>query len=882
MRVIVVDDDDNNRRLLEEAAALRACAVIPCRDLADAWTAFLEDPRCLILLDWVMGEDGGLEFCRRVRRHERGLQCVIAIITVRDEPANLQAVLAAGADDYLAKPIDFQLFDVRLSIAQQRLRDIEERERVESALRESERRLRRHNQALTELTQRHHQTEFDMQDELRAILETGAQTLDAARVTMWLYNAERDRLCCVSEFDRVKGVLAGGQELKIADYPNYCRAIEHQRTLAVTDALQDERTKEFAEAYLIPNQVRSMLDAPIRRDNQVVGVVCVDHRGSIREWTLEEQQFAGSLADFSALILEVAERLRAQTELEESRQRYVLAARGANDGLWDWDLKSDNVYFSPRWKRIVGCEEDDIGSSPQEWFDRVHPEDREQIRALLGHHLEGQSPHFESEYRIFHKDGSYRWVLCRGLAVRDSGGKAHRVAGSQTDITERKRALEQLLHDAFHDVLTGLPNRALCLDRLAGAVGRAKRRNRYLFCVMVLGLDRFKIVNDSLGHRIADQLLRAVGRRLESCLRPGDTVARLGGDEFAILLDELQDVSEPTKVARRIHDELANPFEFAGQEVFVSASVGIALSGPDSIRSEDILRNAQTAMYRAKSLGKARSEVFDSAMQNRAVARLKLETDLRRAIDRRQFVVYYQPIVQLDTGRISSFEALVRWQHPERGLVSPVEFIPVAEETGMIISIGQWVLSEAWRQINVWRQRYAEHKNLSVSVNLSGKQLSQPGLLEFIRTLVKETPKDEVGLRLEITESVMMDNAPELVPLLNDLRDLNVQMQIDDFGTGYSSLSYLHQFPIDSLKIDRAFVSNMNGGGTNLEIVRTIITLAQTLGLDVIAEGVETEQQANHLRTLNCEMAQGFLFSRPVASESAEELLAKNVSWSHS
>jgi diguanylate cyclase (GGDEF)-like protein/PAS domain S-box-containing protein len=577
---------------------------------------------------------------------------------------------------------------------------------------------------------------------------------------------------------------------------------------------------------------------------------------------------------------DITERVRAERALRESEERYALAARGANDGLWDWNLITDEVYFSPRWKAMLGYAEDEIGGSPFQWLNRVHPEDVERLKAAINAHVAGLTPQLEDEHRIFHKDGAYRWVLCRGVAVRNGHAKAYRMAGSQTDITERKLAEEQLLHDAFHDTLTALPNRALFIDLLARSLGRAQRRADYRFAVLFIDLDRFKVINDSLGHTVGDELLQALTRRIERCVRPGDTVARLGGDEFTILVDDIGSSSDATRVADRVQHELAKPFTLRGHEVFTSASIGIALSATGYDRAEELLRDADIAMYRAKALGKARYEVFDTAMHARAKAILELETDLRRAIERSEFILQYQPVVSLASGLIVGFEGLIRWQHPQRGLIGPASFIPIAEETGLIIPIGRWVLREACRQAQEWEQKFPAMGNLAISVNLSGKQFAQAHLVEDVGRALKESGLDAHRLRLEITESAVMEDAPSAMAMIDQLRALNVKIDIDDFGTGYSSLSYLQRFEIDNLKIDRSFVSAIgNDRGENAEIVRTIVTLARHLGMDAVAEGVETPDQLALLKELGCQRVQGFLFAAPVEGGEAGRLLAAGQKW---
>jgi len=446
----------------------------------------------------------------------------------------------------------------------------------------------------------------------------------------------------------------------------------------------------------------------------------------------------------------------------------------------------------------------------------------------------------------------------------------------EQNIVKRKKSEEQLRHNAYHDRLTGLPNRALFMDRLGCALKRTKRHKDSLFAVLFIDLDRFKVINDSLGHMVGDQLLIVIAQRLKICLRSEDTGARLGGDEFAILLENIKDVSDAICVVNRIQEELTSPFNLGGQEVFASTSVGIALGTKDYDQPEDLLRDADTAMYHAKALGKARYEVFAPTMHDHVVTFLQLETSLRQAIGRQEFRLYYQPIVLLETGSITGFEALVRWQHPLRGLISPGDFISVAEETGAIIPIGYWVLREACRQIRAWQLQFPE-KPLSISVNLSSKQFSHPKLIESISQILQETSLDASSLRLEITESAIMENSESATAMLLQLRDLEVELHLDDFGTGYSSLSYLHRFPVDVLKIDRSFISRVNISDKKAEIVRAILMLADNLGIETTAEGIETAEQLAQLKGLQCKYGQGYFFSKPVDNEAARAMIAQDL-----
>jgi diguanylate cyclase (GGDEF)-like protein/PAS domain S-box-containing protein len=585
--------------------------------------------------------------------------------------------------------------------------------------------------------------------------------------------------------------------------------------------------------------------------------------------------------DFPVALARISTQLshkNAQEALRESEERYALAARGANDGLWDWNLLTGAVYFSPRWKAMLGFQENEIEDRLEEWLDRIHDADRDRVKQEIDAHQKGLTPHFESEHRLLHKDGGFRWMLSRGVAVHDATGKTLRMAGSQTDITERK----------VSDPLTGLPNRLLFIDRLGRLIKHSKRRKDHLFAVLFLDLDGFKMINDSLGHLIGDQLLVGVANRLEKCLRSSDTVARLGetftvarlgGDEFTILLDDLKEPADAKRTAERLMKALAPPFVLAGKEIFTSISIGIAMSNTAYEEPEDMLRDADTAMYRAKSLGKARFEVFDADMRASVMARLQLETDMRRALERNEFRNFYQPIVALDSGRVVGFEALMRWQHPTRGMIGPEEFIFVAEETGLIRDLGWWSLREACRQMSTWRARSKACLDLTMSVNVSAKQLLQPHLVEEMSKLLGETALPPEALKLEITESAVMADPAAAAEMLQQIKSLGVRLAIDDFGTGYSSLSYLHRFPLDTLKIDRSFISGEGEGSEGMEIARTIMPMAKNLRLDVVAEGVETIEQVGLLRRLQCKYAQGYYFSKPLAPEEVPPLLSYEPSW---
>ncbi|HEX8291974.1 MAG TPA: EAL domain-containing protein [Pyrinomonadaceae bacterium] len=566
--------------------------------------------------------------------------------------------------------------------------------------------------------------------------------------------------------------------------------------------------------------------------------------------------------------LEVQQHMQA---LRESEERFRSAFDNATIGMGVVALDGRWLQVNRSLCEIVGYDERELLESEVRRV--THRDDLVALEEQLQRFTAGSISSHQAELRYCHKSGKEVWAHLGVSLVRDGGSSPLHLIFQIQDITDRKRAEEQLLHDAFHDALTGLPNRALFMDHVKMAIQRSRRSGDRLFAALFLDLDRFKIINDSLGHMVGDQLLVGIAHRLEACLRPGDTVARLGGDEFTILLEDLTTMEDATDVARRVQEAVTQPFNIGGHEVFTTASIGIALSNTGYERAEDLLRDADTAMYRAKMEGKKRHVVFDKAMHDRAMELLQTETDLRRALTRQEFFLNYQPIVNLETGRVASFEALVRWRHPERGLVMPGDFVPVAEETGLIVPLGLWVLNEACRQMREWQRLGLADESVKMSVNLSGRQFSQADLIEQISSALRESGLKAGNLKLEITESMVMENFDTAIDMLTQLRVLGVGLSIDDFGTGYSSLSYLHRFPIDTLKIDRSFVTQMTDNSENAEIVRTIVTLARSLDMAVVAEGVETADQLRQLGELGCDYGQGYLFSRPVGAGQAAELL---------
>lgn len=553
-----------------------------------------------------------------------------------------------------------------------------------------------------------------------------------------------------------------------------------------------------------------------------------------------------------------------EAKLQDSEERFALAVEGSSDGHWDWNLETGEIYFSPRWKSLFGYPDAEMQNTPDSWFEKIHRDDIETVRAGIAAHIEGVTLRLECRYRVEHKNGSVRWMVTRGAARRGSNGRAIRIAGSQSDVTEQ----------VVLDPVTKLPNRTLFIDRVERALLRKARRPEYAFGILLMQLDKLPAVREGLGRKRGDAFLSLLAQKVIMCLRPADTAAAFGDDLFAFLVDDIEDVSDAVRIANRVQSTLNRRFEIDGAEIFTTASFGIAWSQTGYDDVDSVIRDAQLALGRARELGGARHVVFDDALHQRAVARLEVENDLRKAIDRGELLMHYQPIIRLDGQRLAGFEALIRWQHPERGLIPPFDFIPLAEESGLILPIGDFVMRESSRQMVEWCAKYPAARSMVMNINASSHQLCKGDFADDVLEALEESGCPAGQLKVEITESAIMENIEEAARALDALKANNVRVAIDDFGTGYSSLSTLDKFDIDTVKIDKSFVTEIAMPGKRSPIVETIVALAHGLGMDVVAEGIETREQQDRLTEMGCEYGQGYYFARPMEVPQVDALFA--------
>ena len=742
--------------------------------------------------------------------------------------------------------------------------DITERRCAEKALRERARLAAFAADVATALTRT-----GELGDMLRRCGEAMVEQLDAALGRIWTLDASGD----VLELQASAGMYThtDGAHGRVPVGRHEIGFIAQERRPYLTNAVTGD-ARVHDQEWVRREGLVSFAGHPLIVEDRLVGVIAMFARTALSEATLQALEAAANV------IASAIERKRAEEARSRSERRFRALIEDSSDVVAVLDARGHILYASPSTARVLGMPPDEhLGKC---LFDLVHSEDRAHARSLVNGLLEEAGGAVTGEVRLRDGNGEWRWL---GVTGRNLLGEpaVEGLVLNYRDTTAQKRAEAQLQHDALHDALTGLPNRALLVERLERAATRSRRHPSHRFAVLFLDLDGFKLVNDSLGHETGDRLLVALAPRIEGCLRSSDTCARLGGDEFVVLLDEVGDVGGAVDVAERIQEQVEAPFPIAGHEVRVSASIGIVIGGADDRRADDILRDADIAMYRAKARGRSRHEIFDVEMRREAVARLTLQSALRQAVDQRQLRVFYQPIVSLRSGGLVGFEALVRWQDPLRGLVLPDEFVPVAEEGALIVSIDRWVLREACLQLRAWRKALPAARALTMNVNVSSRHFTGPHLAPEIRTLLGESELPPASLELEITERTIMDNVLVVTGVLDELKNLGARVAIDDFGTAYSSLAYLVRLPIDTLKIDRTFVGHIDGDGGSGKIVGTIVALAHSLGMSVIAEGVETLPQRARLRSLGCERAQGHLISEPLGADAASELIAADDAYRH-
>lgn len=717
-------------------------------------------------------------------------------------------------------------------------------------------------------------TTSNLEELLKLVQRSIGQAIYAENFYVALYDKETELFevpFCVDKYDDIAPPQKLGRGLT-------AYTLKRGLPTLLTDSDVD-RLCEQGEVESVGTSSAIWLGIPLRTPTGVIGVLVVQHYEDGSAYTERDIELLSSAAGQIAVAIQrkrSEDTLRkSEAKFRESEAKLRTLVASMNEGLTQVDNNEVIEFVNSRLCEMTGFRREEmVGRTTFDLF--FDEEGRRIITRENEQRKNGVSGQYEAQVRK--KSGEMMWVLISGAPVTDETGAVTGTLGMFMDISERKRAEEQLLHDAFHDGLTGLANRALFMDHLRMTIERCKSRHSNPYAVLFLDYDRFKVVNDSLGHAEGDELLKQIARRLELWTRTGDLVARLGGDEFVILLTEMLEPDDAMRVAERIQEDLKDPFDINGRELFISASIGIALSVDGFRTAEDMLRDADIAMYRAKTTGRARHQVFTEAMRTQATTRLQMETELRQALEREEFEIHYQPILNLETHAIKGFEALVRWHHPERGFVSPEEFIPTAEESGLILPLGRWILDESCRQLRAWQNSMPEAESLVISVNLSAKQFLQSDLAEQVVEALEASGLPSRSLKLEITESYLIENSDRAVKVMNRLRDIGVELSLDDFGTGYSSLSYLHRLPVNSLKIDRSFVSQMSESEEHSEIVRTIVKLAQNLKMDVIAEGIETAEQLDQLNELNCGFGQGYLFARPMDAEMAEAFITENRS----
>ncbi|MGP1387407.1 MAG: EAL domain-containing protein [Thainema sp.] len=845
--ILIVDDTPANLRFLASTLSQQGYKVRCVTNGRMALTAAQTTPPDLVLLDIRMPDLSGYEVCEQLKANPATQSIPVIFLSALNEAFDKVTAFKSGGADYISKPFQLEEILIRIQHQLQLKRAIEQFQQLNLEL---EDRVRQRTQELQ-------QANAALQIANAALYESESRFRDIANTApmlLWLANSAGD---CI--FFNQRWLEFTGRTLEEEIYDGWLENVHPDDRQAYYDCYfqavhnQEDFVSEYRLLHVNGNY-RWILDTGKPRYSQ-------------------QGEFIGYIGS----CLDISDRKQVEQELKIRERQFRQIFELAPAGMSILDLRGRFLNVNQALCNLLGYTKAELLQTT--WLDVTHPDDLPSNLNLIQKIVSGDLPHAQLEKRYLNKIGETLYAVVSIAPLQNSQDELHQLAVQVIDITERKRAEEQLTHDAIHDGLTGLANRAFFMNQLQMALKMSERHSGYEFAILFVDVDRFKRINDSLGHVVGDQLLVAIANVLTRCTKPTDTVARLGGDEFAILLEDIHDIHDAIRVAQRIQDDLVPPFRLAGHDVVTTASIGIVLSAADYQHGTELLRDADIAMYRAKDNGRNCYEVFDKVMHARAVQMLRLEANLQRAIDQQEFVTHYQPIVSLTTGQLTGFEALIRWQSPE-GVIPPNQFIPMAEDNGMIVPIGEWILQSACQQLRVWQQEFPHVANLQISVNLASRQLAEESLITQIDQILQSTGLTGACLKLELTERMLMENSTVVVSRLEKLKQRDIQLSIDDFGTGFSSLSYLHQFPIDTLKIDRSFVQQMDVTTSQSGIVQAIVNLAHALGMDAIAEGIESQQQVQTLQTLGCEYGQGYLFSRPLPAEQVRSLLANQSTWS--
>lgn len=745
------------------------------------------------------------------------------------------------------------------------IRDITEFKHAEKKLRDSGERLKRQQEMLVALAKSKNLVLSDLNVAIHEITEAAATTLDVTAVSVWFFNKDHTKLICSDHYDRKTDRHSEGMELKADQLEIYTKALAEHRVIAASDVSLDPRLTELVANYLIPKGITSLLDVPIFLGGNTVGVVSHEHYGRPRQWAADEESFSSSIADIISLAIDATERKK----IEDNLRIRTTAMNATTDQISIIDRDGKIEFVNPSFENELGYSLSELEGRPIKMY-MASGDDEEFCAALENTVLAGEP--WQGEILAVKKDGTTVLEELTLTPVKNDAGKIERLIGIQRNVTQKKLYEQQLDHLAHHDSLTGLPNRLLFNDRLIQCLANAAR-NKTMVAILFLDLDRFKFINDTLGHSVGDLLLQSVSERLQGCIRDADTLARMGGDEFTIILSNISNIEAIETITRRAVDAISAPFKLANRELFVTVSIGVSLYPADGTDAETLIKNADTAMYRAKEQGRNNYQFYTKSLNVAALTRMQLEGDLRRAVERNEFVLHYQPIVAIHNGQILGAEALIRWQHPERGLIPPAQFITLAEETGLIMPISDWVLQSACAQNKDWQDKGLPP--ISVAVNVSARHFRNDGLVPAVQNALAVTGLSPKYLELEITEGVLMDSMDSVVDILNSLKNINLRLSIDDFGTGYSSLTCLKQFPINAVKIDQSFIRDLATNADDAAIAHAVIAMAQSLKRSVVAEGVETFEQFQLLQSLGCDEIQGYLISRPLPADDFERLLRK-------